>query len=755
MSRLTKAIIVGLLTGIVGLAISRAPFGHYLEEYLGLGLLFRMRGTREVPSDVVIVTINKASADNLNMPMDLKKWPRSLHARLIENLVREDAAVIGFDIFFKEARIAEDDNLFAEAIGNAGNVVLFESIKQTPVNDKEGALREDVNKEILVPPVPVLAQSAVALAPFPLPKVPLPKVSVRVSQYWTFKRSVGDVPTLPVVVYQIFALQVYDDFIQLMEKVSPSQAGKLPPHKDAIIKTKSVNRLILDLRNIFQEEPLIAEKMLEKLQNSRTPSDDVKKNQILKSLIRVYQSPESRYLNFYGPPGTITTVPYYRVLQSQDESAAVEMQLDLSGKAVFVGHLARWQPEQRDCYNTVFSQASGLDICGTEFAATAFANILEDMSVQPLGDQTYLTIIFLWGILLGIICRFFSTFIAALSMLGLSIFYLIAILYQFKNTGVWYPLVLPLFFQVPFAFFGTILWKYSDAGKERQHLRDVFANYLPEKVVDQLAKSMVDVTASGQMVYGTCLYTDAEKYSTLSEKMDPDELGRLLNRYYEIIFKPVKQHGGFVSDVKGDSMLALWTTAHADAAYKNEACLAALDINSAIQRLNQSSGTSALPTRIGLHSGQVLVGSVGAIDHYEYRAVGDIVNTTTRLEGLNKYLGTRILVSEEVLYQLSGFLTRELGKFLLVGKSKPVVVHELICRMEESDGRQRSLCAIFSDAFNAYRSRSWEEAVDKFYESMKVYSEDGPSLFYLKLCEKYRENPPEEMWDGLIRLDTK
>ena len=129
-----------------------------------------------------------------------------------------------------------------------------------------------------------------------------------------------------------------------------------------------------------------------------------------------------------------------------------------------------------------------------------------------------------------------------------------------------------------------------------------------------------------------------------------------MNRYYGVLFEPVKQHGGLVQDVVGDSMLAIWATTEPDASLRNRAMVAALAAATAVDRFNAASGRFALPTRIGLHSGRLLLGSVGAIDHYEYRAVGDIVNTATRLEGLNKHLGTRLLVSAEVLHGLEDLI---------------------------------------------------------------------------------------------------
>jgi adenylate cyclase len=751
MSRLSKALIAGLVIGMLGAAATLIPCGLDLEEDIGLDLLFKLRGAREAPSEVVVVTVDKVSADNLNLPIRPDKWPRSLHARLIENLVRKGAAVIAFDMTFDEARSSEHDNLFAEAIKNAGNVVLCEYLKKEKISltDEKGVHTGNLDVERLVPPIPPLARSAVALAPFPLPKVP-----VKVSQYWMFKTGAGDTPTLPVVVFQIFALDVYDEFIRLLGRVSPSQADRLPHDKDFIITSKGIEDLIRDLRDIFEKNPLIAEKMLYELQNSSSLSDDIKRRQVLKSLIRMYQGDKSRYLNFYGPPGAVTTVSYHQLLQLGGNST-VYQQLDLNGRAVFVGLSRRLWAEQKDGFHTVFSQASGLDISGVEIAASAFANLLEDMSVQPLDFRVHLAFIFLWGVVLGIVCLFCPAVIAAFSVIGLSSLYLAVAHYQFNHTGSWYPLVIPLFFQTPVAYFGTVLWKYFEVNKERQNIRKAFGYYLPDKIVDQLAKNMAYIKSSSQMVYGTCLFTDAEQYTTLSESMEPEELSSFMNKYYEALFEPVKLHGGVVSDVVGDSMLAIWATAQPDSALRTQACLTALDIAGVVQRFNQSHDNLKLPTRIGLHSGYMLLGNIGAINHYEYTPIGDIVNTASRVEGLNKYLGTRIVLSEEVLYQLDGFLTRELGKFLLVGKSKPVVVYELICRMEDSNQQQRNLCAIFSKALNAFMRQSWEEAIKGFNESIKIHNEDGPSIFYLKLCQKYRDNPPGEMWDGLVCLDKK
>jgi adenylate cyclase len=478
-----------------------------------------------------------------------------------------------------------------------------------------------------------------------------------------------------------------------------------------------------------------------------------KKNRLLQSLIRMYQGKDSQYLNFYGPPHTITTIPYYRIVAAGGEKTGGD-EWEVKGKAVFVGHSPLSQQEQMERFYTVFSQPDGLDISGVEIAATAFANLMENKPIKPLSSAAYVSLFLLWGLTIGIVCRYFTSAIGSLMAIGLSILYLIAAKYQFETAGLWYPIVLPLFFQLPVTIFGSVVWKYVNSVEERKNIREAFRHYLPEDVVDQVTKNIFAVRSTHKVVYGICLSTDAEQYTSLSENMAPEELGKFMNKYYEMIFRPVRQHGGMVSDVKGDSILALWVASRPEATLRYRACLAALDIAGAISRFKQDSNTMRLPTRIGLHSGNILLGSVGAMDHYEYRPVGDIVNTATRMEGLNKYMGTSILVSEEVIDQLGGLVTRRLGKFLLAGKSKPVVIHELVCQKGDCSEKQLNICSVFAEALNAFRRQSWEEAIEKFLTSIK-YGDNGPSRFFVGLCEHYKNNPPGESWDGIIRMGKK
>ena len=297
----SKAIVLGLLTGRAGLLISPLQFALNLEENTGLGLLFKLRGERQPSSDVAVISIDNASSESLNIPDNPDKWPRSLHARITESLTKAGAKVIVFDVHFIEPRSTEDDNLFAEAIKKSGIVVLAEPLKakEVPLSDNSNTFGGVHNIVKIVKPLPLFSRSAVATAPFLLPRIPF-----KVNQYWTFQTGAGDSPTFPVVAFQLFTLPAYDVFLHVMEQVSPDHASLLPADSHTATTATGIKQLIIDVRGIFEKEPWIAQSMLQELDQA---SVDPEIYRLVKALIELYRGGNSRYINFYGPPRTITT----------------------------------------------------------------------------------------------------------------------------------------------------------------------------------------------------------------------------------------------------------------------------------------------------------------------------------------------------------------------------------------------------------------------------------------------------------------
>ena len=752
MTRFSKSIILGFFIGLLGLIIGLLPFGLSIEEQVGLDLLFTLRGTRQPPEDVVIVSLNKQSADFLSLNDDYRKWPRHLHAQLVDTLKHEGAAVIVFDMLFDEPRSPVEDRAFSAAIRRAGNVVLccFLKTERMAIAAERGTSTRVLQTVELMLPINHFYDTAAAIAPFPLPKIPY-----KVSQYWTFKQDAGDVPTLPVVAFQVYTVDVYKEFISLIKKTNIIQTNTTLSEHRIAINPQDINRFMREIRGIFLRDHTIGIRLLEELDQSSLIKENQAVYHKLKSLIRMYQSPPSLYFNFYGPPQTVTTIPYHQILQNYGKGLKPPKSVSLKGKAVFVGHSPKFQHEQKEMFLTVFSESSGLDLSGVEIAATGFANLLEDFHIEPPSMSVLGALLFFWGVVIGFMSMRFKTIPSLLGVLGLSTAYLIVILSLFSRSGLWYPIVIPLLVQSPLALLGSFLLTFMEENKERRNIENALEYYLPNDLVNKLAKNISAFNLPHQLVYGICLWTDAEQYTALSEKLNPRELADFMNRYFQILFDPVKKHGGVISNVVGDSVLAVWVAPQPDVELRKQACSAALDISDAIIHFRQSSDLPLLPTRIGIHSGHILLGNVGAIDHYEYRPIGDIVNTATRIEGINKLLRTRILTSSEAVYQLEGILTREIGTFVPVGKSTALNLHELICRSNDATEEQMNGCAFFANALKDFRMKLWQEAFDKFLESKKWLKEDGVSDFYLNLCTLYQQSPPGDSWDGAIHLESK
>ncbi|HEX5022915.1 MAG TPA: adenylate/guanylate cyclase domain-containing protein, partial [Candidatus Binatia bacterium] len=141
-------------------------------------------------------------------------------------------------------------------------------------------------------------------------------------------------------------------------------------------------------------------------------------------------------------------------------------------------------------------------------------------------------------------------------------------------------------------------------------------------------------------------------------------------------------------------------------------------------------------------------------DHYEYGPTGDTVNTASRLDNLNKMLGTEILVSEEAIRGLDSFVTRKIGNFQLKGKAQPLTVYELLCRQGEAAEQQQKACTAFLDALETFHRQYWNEAEEKFQRCNEVWRNDRLSDFYIRRCQEYRKTPPPS-WDGVIPLEEK
>ena len=735
----------GFVLALVGIIAAFLPAFEPLEELVGLHLLYTLRGDRQAHPDVVIVNIDQYSADAFGLPLRPEKWPRTIHARLVDTLNDAGAAVIVFDVVFKESSDAMFDQRFARAMVGADNVVLCSLLTEdTYTTNRHGQPPPPpfpIEKQI--PPTRLLAEASAAFAPFPLPKHP-----VRLNQYWRFKDGAGDAMTLPIMAFHLYMAQYSGDLLNLINHVGPGDVAKSSPGESQTVFDHKAAGFAERLKRLLKNRPELCDRLLAVLA-SQTAGLDPRENQLIGTLIKLYRESDSGFINYYGPPGTVPTISIHRVISSGTVPEKETGLQQFKGKAVFVGMAERYRHDQKDGFYTIYSQPNGLDLSGVEVAASIFSNLLEDKPIRPLSLGFQLTLIVIMGFFCGLASRF-STVVCGGILLAGSATYLGLAQIQFNTTATWYPIVVPLFLQVPLGFFGAIGFHYHKARVERRNMRNAFGYYLPNAVVDRLAKNLGAIPTEQRIVYGVCLSSDAADYTALSENKSPDALRELMNRYYAKLFKPVRTHGGNISDIIGDSMLAIWAHTQNQRKIKHAACIAAIEISKTINQYATSDIAAKLHTRLGLHAGEILLGNIGAGDHFEYRPVGDIVNTASRIEGLNKHLGTRILASEEVIAGLDQIPVRSLGSFLLKGKSVPVTIYEI---KDYQSPAQTD--AIFAQGIAAFQTRQFKGAEKFFSEVLTLAPDDGPALFYLDFCRHYRLNPPDAKWKGTVILTNK
>lgn len=731
-NRWTRALLFGALVSLVGATLLVLPWGAELEEHFGLAWLFQLRGPVKAPDDVVIVAIDKEAAVRLGLPLKPSEWPRSLHARLVRNLARAGARVIAFDLTFDTpSKDASNDHAFAEAIRDAGNVVLVEALNTDITRD--GARNLWIHR--LVPPIPELEAAAAALGPFPLPK------AERVNGYWAFKAGGESDAALPVQAWQVFlaheAIQSSNVRDGHAPRAEPPHGAPRASNDGRLSSRSSPDRRSCDVSTGVLRGPTAKESW----DRSAVGSGRARAAESLAQLCS--EAGEMRYLDFVGPARSIETISYDRVLNMYSEGAptdaAAAAPRQFRGKAVFVGFSAATQPEQdriRDDYRTVFSRENGLDISGVEIAATAFADLSHDRAIRSQDSRLQIAEVALWGMLCGVLCLIARPAAAAAVLVVLVMGYAFIALHVFEYAATWLPLVFPGAVQGPLALFGGVWLNYRRERRERSSMRRVFRQFLPNETIDRLAANEGSLARERQLIHGVCLATDAEKYTTLSERMDPLSLGELMNRYYAELFGPVHRHGGVVSDIVGDAMFAYWSAPTDSPHIRGAACAAALEIAAAVDAFNERAESGcALPTRIGLHAGEIMVGAIGADERYEYRAVGDIVNASTRIEGLNKDLGTRLLVAGTMTEGVEGFLFRGLGRFHLRGRSGAVEVAELVNFAAKSTVAERRLCEEFHAALTYYESGRWDLARHAFCRLLESHPNDGPSSYYKRQCE--------------------
>jgi class 3 adenylate cyclase len=298
----------------------------------------------------------------------------------------------------------------------------------------------------------------------------------------------------------------------------------------------------------------------------------------------------------------------------------------------------------------------------------------------------------------------------------------------------------------------------------KERLRETFGKYVDPRVVEGLIAGPA-LAAEGQRRVMTVLFCDVRGFTSTSEGMTPQGLVKVMNRYFSTMSAPIRQHQGVIDKYIGDAIMAYWGPPFAaDAEQTRLASLAALQMLQLVPQLRaelpELLGVRSLPNvfdiRIGIATGEVLVGSIGSELMMSYTVMGDSVNLASRLEGANKEYGGRILVSEATVTGASEAIeAREIDRVVTLGQTHPEAVFEIMGPKGGLTAAQLELRSRFAEGLAAYRAQRWDEARRAFGAALKAIPGDGPSMAFIKRIDRLVATPPGQGWDGAWHLERK
>ncbi len=314
-----------------------------------------------------------------------------------------------------------------------------------------------------------------------------------------------------------------------------------------------------------------------------------------------------------------------------------------------------------------------------------------------------------------------------------------------------------LVFLVSFA--AISLHRLMTEGAEKKMIKNLFGQFVAPEVVDQLAQDPSKVKLGGEKRELTIFFLDIAHFTNISEKMDPEALIHFLNKYLSALSEPILESHGTIDKYIGDCIMAFWNAPVLDPDHRADAVLAALACQDIIRELNKTldKGMPEVPAvRIGINSGVATVALTGTQRKLQYTAIGDEVNLASRLEGANKFFGSKIIISESTYRGCrERVAARYLGKARVVGKETPIAVYEPLAAQGKLSPEWTKALPLYEKGVADFDARKYREALESFQAFAALMPDDAPGQLYLRLSTDYAALPPDESWQGVFNLTAK
>ncbi|WP_334446488.1 adenylate/guanylate cyclase domain-containing protein [Bradyrhizobium sp. AZCC 1610] len=393
-------------------------------------------------------------------------------------------------------------------------------------------------------------------------------------------------------------------------------------------------------------------------------------------------------------------------------------------------------------------------IAGVYIHATAVNNLIARNATIEVGPLLRLLIAALIATLAATAAWLFRPVVAALAWTVMIVLGIAAATIAF-NFALALPIAEP-FLASLLALAATIGFRFVVADKDRRLLQKSFALYLAPHVINRMLSSNKLPELGGETRNVTVFFSDIEGFSLIAEKMSPDSLMELMNEYLSAMTDVIERHGGYVDKYIGDSIVAVFGAPADDPDHAANAARAALDCCTQLAELNASSALFQeykLAQRIGINSGEALVGNFGSRRRFNYSVMSDAVNLASRLEGANKFYGTTVIASETTV-ALTGeaFAWRELDAIRVKGRTQALKIYQLLALSAGLTAAQETLIANYADGLAQWRAREFERAAQYFGRSADI---DRPASLFAARARELAQNPPGEDWDPIRTLQEK
>ncbi|MBI5235013.1 MAG: adenylate/guanylate cyclase domain-containing protein [Deltaproteobacteria bacterium] len=709
--------------------------------------------------DILILDISEESIKKLEPVYGRWPWPRSVHADVVDYLKADGAKAIGFDIIFSEgstrqevdaqtvdelasfARNADipevreqllkrigllnpgnDDAAFVSAVKRAGNVFqssVFHVDSNDVLRDRHLAADDESAKRIAsalsasaMPGSAHLRSNAYFNATVPFSSLAKASRGTGHINFFPDRDGIGR-RHYPFLFFKDNDLAYPSLALAMAMHVMGADAGGAKFEGDGLSIGGSALPLLMDgsLLIYYQGGDI-----------TRDPSG------------------KEVFSSFYRH------IPYEHVLESKDMIEAGKAPVLLPGtfrdKIVLISAFAAGLSDLRP---TPLSPVTP----GIEIHANAIDNFLSGKFLRRMdGAYEYLYILSVSAVV-ALICHLAGPYpglaATAATVLGLTV----AGWLSFEK-GILLPMAGPVF-SASATYLAMLLLKYVSEYRRRRFIQTAFGRYIAPAVLKDILRSPEKLRLGGERRQMTVLFSDIEAFTTLSDRLPPEEVSALLNEYLTSMTDCVTATAGTLDKFIGDAVMAVWNAPEEQEGHAGRACDSAILMLKELSRLRdewRAQGRPLLNIRIGINTGEMIVGNMGSKEIFDYTVIGAEVNAASRLEPLNKEFGTRIIVSEGTRRHAEQtrpgrFAFRRLARVALKGRDARMEVHELVgLRSETGEG---ALCAFreFETGLGLFEGSRFTEAREHFQKAVESAPGDGPSEKYLRLCDEYTQTAPK------------